>query len=181
MSHEHDRPPLGLQPRELAEAFLLERRVADGQHLVDQHDIGIDLDGDRKGEAHLHSGGVVLQLQVHERLELGKGDDLVQPLEGLPAGEAEHDRVDDRVVARGEVRVEPDAELDERRQAAVHLDVAGIDGVDAGQALEQRALAAAVASHDPEELARRDVDADILKCAELVDSAGCGMGAGHAP
>ena len=69
------------------------------------------------------------------------------------AGEAEHDRVDDHVVARGEIGVEADAELDERRQPAADLDPAGVDVVDPGEALQQRALAAAVAPDDAEELA----------------------------
>ena len=73
----------------------------------------------------------------------------------LLAREPEHDRVDDHVVARGEIGVEADAELDERRQTAADRDLSRVDVVDPGKALEQRALAAAVAPDDPEELALR--------------------------
>ncbi len=40
--------PVGLQPLELLEALLLERGVADGEHLVDEQDVGVDLDRDRE-------------------------------------------------------------------------------------------------------------------------------------
>ena len=44
-----------------------------------------------------------------------------------------------------------------------------VDVVDPGQALEQRALATAVAPDDPEELALRNVDADVLHGLEHVE------------
>ncbi len=72
----------------------------------------------------------------------------------------------------GEVRVEADAELDERRQAAVDPDLPAVDAVDAGEALQQRALAAAVAPGDPEELAGADVEARC-RCSARRLSFGC--------
>ena len=71
---------------------------------------------------------------------------VVEALARLLAREAEHDRVDHHVVAGGQVHVEADAELDERRQAPAHVQVAAVDVVDPGQALQQRALAASVAA-----------------------------------
>ena len=148
--------PDGLQRRERVEALLLEGGVADGEHLVDEQDVRVGLDRDREGEPDVHPRRVVLELEVHELLELGERDDVVEALARLAARQPEHDRVDDHVLARGQLRVEADAELDERREAAVHLHVAAVDLVDARQALEQRALAGAVAADDAEELALRD-------------------------
>ena len=51
------------------------------------------------------------------------------------------------------------------------LIVAGVDRVDAGEALEQRALAAAVAPDDAEELAALDLEAHVLEGRELVGGA----------
>ena len=39
---------------ELVEALLLERRVADREHLVDQQDVGVDLDHHAEGEPDQH-------------------------------------------------------------------------------------------------------------------------------
>ena len=156
---------------ELVEALLLESRVADREHLVDQQDLGIDLDRDREREAHVHARGVVLQPQVEEVLQLGEGDDLVEALARLLAREPEHDRVDHHVVAGGEVGVEADAQLDERRQPPPDAQLAGVDAVDPGEALQERALAAAVAPDDPEELAFRDLHADVVDRLKHVERA----------
>jgi hypothetical protein len=51
----------------------------------------------------------------------------------------------------------------------VHFDVAAVDLVDARQALEQRALAGAVAADDAEELARRDLEAHVFEGVQLVE------------
>jgi hypothetical protein len=72
---------------------------------------------------------------------------------GLARAEAEHRGVDADVVARRQVGVEADAELDERRHAPVDEDPPAVRGVDAGQALEQGRLARPVAPDDAEELA----------------------------
>ncbi len=45
--------PSSLEPVELVEALLLEGGVADREHLVDQQDLGVDLDRDREGEPHV--------------------------------------------------------------------------------------------------------------------------------
>ncbi len=65
---EDDRAPFALEAEELLEALLLEGGVADGEHLVDQQDLRIDLDRDREREPHEHPGRVVLELQVQELL-----------------------------------------------------------------------------------------------------------------
>ena len=116
VGHVEDRAVLGLHALELVEALLLEGGVAYRQHLVDEQHLGVDLDRDREPEPHAHARRVVLQLQVHELLELGERDDLVEAIARLAPREAEHDRVDHHVVARGQLGVEADAQLDERRQ-----------------------------------------------------------------
>ena len=122
VGHEDDRLARGLELLELLEALVLERGVADREHLVDEQDVGVDLDRDREAEPHAHARRVVLELEVEELLELGEGDDLVEALARLLAREPEHDRVDEHVLARRQLGVEADAELDERRQPAVDLD-----------------------------------------------------------
>ena len=92
--------------------------VADGEHLVHEQDVGIDVDRHGKTEPHVHAGRVGLDRRVDEVLELGELDDLVEPLGDLALGQAEHDAVDEDVLAAGDLRVEAGAELDEGRNAA---------------------------------------------------------------
>ncbi len=51
MGYEDDRAALVAHPVEDVEALLLEGGVADGEDLVDQKDLGVDLDGDGEGQA----------------------------------------------------------------------------------------------------------------------------------
>ena len=69
--------------------------------------------------------------------------------------EPEDRAVEVDVLAARELRVEPGAELEQRGHAAVDADGAVVGPVDAGQALEQRALARAVVADDPEGRALR--------------------------
>ena len=113
-------------------------------------------------------GRVVLELLVDEPLELGEADDLVEPLVDLLRRQAEQRAVDADVVACVEIRVEADAELDERREPAVDADGAGVGAVDAGEDLQQRALAAAVRADDAEALAVRRREADVVERVVLL-------------
>jgi hypothetical protein len=148
-------------------ALLGKGSVPHREYLVDQHDVGIGLDHDREGEADHHSAGVVLQLEVDELVELGELQHRGQPARRLPAGEPHHHAVERHVLPRCELRVEADPQLDERRQPARDGDRAAIGAVDAGQDLQQRALARAVAAHDPEELALVDVKGDAAERVQL--------------
>ena len=69
----------------LAQAFLLERRVADGQHLVDDQDLRLEVRRHGEGQPHVHAAGVALDRRVEELLDLGEGDDLVELAADLAA------------------------------------------------------------------------------------------------
>ena len=49
-----------------AEAAPLELGVADGEHLVDEQDLGLEVRGDREREAHVHAARVALDRRVEE-------------------------------------------------------------------------------------------------------------------
>ncbi len=63
---QHDRLAGPAPVVEDIHALLGERGVTDGEHLVDQHDVGVGLNHDREGQADHHSRRVVLELQVDE-------------------------------------------------------------------------------------------------------------------
>ena len=119
MRHEQDRLPAALELGELVEALVGEALVAHRQHLVDEQHVRVDMDRDREAEAHVHAGRVGLDGRVDELADLGELDDLVEALGDLPLRQAEHDAVDEDVLAPGDLRVESGAELDERRDAPV--------------------------------------------------------------
>ena len=116
---EQDGLAAALELRELVEALVREALVADGEHFVHQQHVGIDVNRHREAEAHVHAGRIGLHRRVDEVLELGELDDLVEAAGDLALGEAEHDAVDEHVLAPGDLRVEPRAELDQRRDPSV--------------------------------------------------------------
>ena len=61
-----------------ARHLLLELRVADRQHLVDDEDLAIHVGRDRERQPHVHAAGIVLHRRVDERLDLGERHDLVE-------------------------------------------------------------------------------------------------------
>ena len=73
---EDDRPPALLELVDLAEALALELLVADGEHLVQQQDVDVQVCGDGEAQAHDHPGRVRTDGELHEALELGEGLDL---------------------------------------------------------------------------------------------------------
>ena len=115
---EHDRPSLGLELLDPAQALGLEQLVADGEHLVDEQHVGVEVDGHGEPEAHVHARRVVLDRLVDELLQLGEGDDLVEAAVDLLARHAVERGVDVDVLAAGQLGVEAGAELEQRRQPA---------------------------------------------------------------
>ena len=169
---EDDRLAFGFHLVEGVGALLLEGGVADRQHLVDQQDVGVGLHHHREGEPDQHARGVVLQLQVGELAQLGEVDHRVEAPAHLLRRQPHHHPVEDDVLAGGQLVVEADAELDERRQAAGDPDRPAVGPVDARQQLQQGALAGAVAADDPEELALVDLEGDAVERVQLAVLAG---------
>ena len=116
---EQDRLAAAPELRELVEALVGEALVADREHLVDEQHVGIDVDRHGEPQPHVHAGRVGLDRRVDELAQLGELDDLVEALLDLALGQAEHDAVDEDVLAAGDLRVKAGAELDQRRDPAV--------------------------------------------------------------
>ena len=167
MGDEHDRAAGPFVVPDPALALLLEGLVADGEHLVEEQDVGLDVHRDREAQTQVHAGRVGLDGLVGEVLQLGERDDLVQVFVDVLALDAEHGRVEVDVLDAGEVGAEARTDLEQRADAAVDADVAFAGWVDARDQLQQRRLAAAVLPHDAERLARQHVDVDAAQCPQL--------------
>ncbi len=116
--------PAALELGELVETLVREALVAHRQDFVDQQDIGIDMDRDGESQPHVHPGRVGLHRRVDELLELGEFDNLVEALGHFALRQAEHDAVDEHVLAAGDFRVKPCAQFDQRGDAAADFEVA---------------------------------------------------------
>ena len=139
-------PELG----ELVQALVREALVADRQHLVDEEHIGLDVNRHREPQAHIHAGRVRLDGGVDEFPELREVDDVVEAIVNLTLRQAQHDPVDEDVLAPGDFGMESGAELDQRGNPPVNPHAARRRLRDACHQLERRALPRAVPSDDRE-------------------------------
>ena len=115
---EDDRPAALLELVDLAEALALELLVADGEHLVEQQHVDLEVRGDGEAEAHDHARRVRADGQLHEALELGERLDLGHVPADRLALEPEDRAVQVDVLAAGELRVEAGAELEQAADRA---------------------------------------------------------------
>ena len=165
---EHDRPPVGLELPHAVDAALLERLVADGQHLVDQQHLGIHVDGHREAQPHEHARAVELHLVVHELLELGEAHDVVVYAVRVPFRETEERGVEVDVLAAGELGVEAGAQLQQRRHPPAEADRARRGPQDPGDALQQGRLARAVVADQADRRALLDREGDVAERPEVL-------------
>src|SRR5581483_6678478 len=168
LADEQNRAAAGCHLLDLSEALLLEGVVSDGEHLVDDQDLRLEVGGDREGQAHVHPARVALDRRVDETLDLCEADDLVELPEHLTLPHPEHRAVEEDVLAPGEVGVEARADLDQRPHAPLYVDVA-LGGLrDPGQDLQQRALAGAVPPDEAHDFSLRDFEGDVLQRPDVV-------------
>ncbi len=151
-----------------AEALPLEALVADREHLVEQQDVGVEERGDREAEPHRHPRRVRPHGPVDRVLDLGEGDDLVEPFADLAPAEPLDRPVEEEVLAAGEVGVEARPELEERADAAGGLDRPAGRLDDPGDDAEQRRLPRAVPADQADRLAGVDVGRDAVERPHLL-------------
>ena len=168
MGDHEDRAPLGLHLAHPLEALALERLVADRQHLVDEDDVGVDVDRQREPESRGHARRVVLDLHVDERTDLGEVDHVVEDAVHVDLGEAQDRAVEVHVLAARQVAVEAGAELEQRRHPPPGADRARRRPEGPGDALEQRGLARAVVPEQAGGLALGDLERHVPQRVEVL-------------
>ena len=102
MRHQQDRGAAVAQLAQAPVALLLKPCIADGEHFIDQQDVGVLARRAGKGQAERHSRGVGVQRPIKELADLGElldgvlarvriaiaaGDDLMKEARVLAAGE----------------------------------------------------------------------------------------------
>ena len=113
VGHEDDGPSRTLEVPDPPEALLLERLVSDGQHLVEQQHVRLDVHRHGEPEAHVHPGRVGTHWHVLELFELGEVDDLVQVFVDVAALESVDRSVEVHVLDAGELGMEARPDLDQ--------------------------------------------------------------------
>ena len=168
MADEDDGAALVRDLAHLPQALALERRVADGEHLVDDEDVRLEVRRDREREPDVHPARVALHRRVDEPLDLGEGHDLVELRLDLSPPHSEDGAVQVDVVAARELRMEAGADLEERADSALDPRLAGRRRRDAGEDLEQRRLPGAVVADDAHRVAAFDLEGRVAQSPDLL-------------
>ena len=108
----------------LAKALILELGIADGEDFVHDHDLAVEVSGDREGELDVHAGGIALDRRVDELGHFGKLDDLVKLPVDLGLRHAEDRAVEVDVLPTGELWVEAGADFKHGGNAAAQDNLA---------------------------------------------------------
>ena len=153
---EDDRPPVARHLAHLAQRLSLESRIAHRQHLVDEQDLGLEVGGHGKGQAHRHPAGVPLDRGVEEPLNLGELHDLIEPPADLCPSHPEDRAVEEDVLAPGQIGMEAGAHLEQRADATGHVGAPARGLGDPRDDLQQGRLAGAVVPDQPDDLALAD-------------------------
>ena len=142
--------PSAIRLRSASMRAAAERRVADRQHFVDEHDVGVAVDRDAEAEARVEAGRVALHRRVDQPLDVGEADDGVELAIDLLARQAEQAGAEVDVLAAGQLGMKAGAELDQRHDVAGDAHRAARRPGHARDQLQQRRLAGAVAADDAE-------------------------------
>ena len=161
MRDEDQRHAAILHLLNLGDAFLRKLFVADRQDLIDQQNLGIDVHGHGESEPDVHARRVGLHRLIDEFADARELDDRVEALLDLALGKAEHDAVDDDVLAAGDLGMKPCAQFDQRGDATVdaHDAVGGLE--DSRDDFQQRRFSRSVPPDDAERFSAIDDEGNI--------------------
>ena len=149
-------------------ALGLEENVTHGEGLVHDQDLRLHVDGQRKGKADEHTGGIGLHGLVHEIPDVREVQDVLHFCVHLLPGEAHHGPVHVDVLYTGVVGIEARAQLQQGGDVSVHLHRSGGGAQDAGDDLQDRGLSGAVGPDDAHGLALFHVEGKLVQGEEVL-------------
>ena len=152
---------------EFANTPVGENRVADGQRLIHNQNIGIHMDGGGKSQTHIHAAGVLFYRPADELADLREGFDGGEVSFHLGARNAHDFAVDENVFPAGEFRVETGAQFEERGHPSAFHNPARGGRQNAADHLQERAFAASVGAHQADHLAALHTEGHVAQRPEI--------------
>src|SRR5438034_554526 len=124
MSHEQNRSTALYYLAHFVKTFLLEIGIADGQHLVNNQDLRIEMRCHREGKPHIHAAGVSFYSRLEESLYSREGHDFIKPGINFAAAHSQYRAVQIYVLPSGQIRMKACADLQQASDFAVQLNIA---------------------------------------------------------
>ena len=152
----------------LADGFLLELGIADGEDFVHDKDLRVQEGSYGEAQTDSHTGGITFDRGVDIAFTTGEIDDLVQFGLDLITGHAEDGAVHEDILPTRHLAMEAGADLQEGTNTTVGTDSAGRRTGDAGEEFEQSGFAGAVLADDADDVALLDLEVDIPQRPDIV-------------
>jgi len=111
MAYKKNRPAMAGDILHFAQAFFLEFRVSDGQNLVHDQNLGLQMRRDGEREPHIHPGAIPLHRRVDIPRTAGELDNLIELPRNLGLPHAQDRAVQKDVLPPRQFRMEPRADL----------------------------------------------------------------------
>jgi len=112
-------PPKIIDP---VQTFGHKRSISNGQDLINEQNIRVHINGDRKSEPHVHSRRISFDWGIDKLLKLCKPDDVIEFFRDLFFGKTQHDAVYEDVFPAGNLRMKTRPKFDECGDLSIHLD-----------------------------------------------------------
>ena len=137
--------------------------VADGEDLVEEEDVGVEVGGDGEGEAHIHAAGVILDGGVNEVFEAGELNNLLKLSVDFFGAHANDGAVEIDILAAAQLGVEADPHFEQRAHFAKDLHLAFCGASQARNDLEQSAFSGAVFANDSKDVPVVEAEVDVFE------------------
>jgi hypothetical protein len=157
----------GSGPGDTSHALLLKRRIAHGEHFIDDKDLGFEVRRHGEREAHVHAAGVAFDGRVDEAGDLGEFDDFVEFGADLAVRHSQDRTIQVDVLAPGQFRMKARADFEQTGDAPAHFDAAAAGFDDATEDFQQRRFPGAVAADNTDDLAGLNFEGHVFEGPEF--------------
>src|SRR5439155_18464283 len=167
MRNEKNSATLARDFAHFAKAFSLKGDVADGQYFVCNKDFGIEMRSHGECQSQVHSAGVALDRNIQKFSNLGKVYDCFKAAVDFGFAHAQYRAVEINIFPAGQLGVKSSANLEQAAQASAKRDAAFGRIGNLGNNFQQGTLAGAIAAENPDNVALRNFEANIVESPEL--------------
>ena len=162
MADEQDRLAHLLEFLKLVEAFHLEKDVSDRKCLIDDQNLRIDVDRNRKCQADKHTGTVCLDRLIYKITDVRKIKDILQSGINLCLREADHGTIQINIFNAGVFHIKPGTKFKQCGYSAVDLHITACFGKDTGNDLQDRGFTGTVCTDNTNALSLFDRQIHML-------------------
>ena len=156
----------------LPQAFFLKYHISHSQNLINQQRLGLQVGGDGKCQARLHSAAVMFQRRIDKISDLGKGHDLIELAIDFFFAHAENRAVQVGVFAARQLRVKTGAHFEEAPHPAMDFSMSDRGMRDPGKNLQQCGFSRPIPADQAHHFAPAQFERDVAQRPKIALASG---------